>query len=704
MPYIIGVDIGGTFTDAFASDETGAVWSAKSASTPPTYSEGFLHALTELAGQIGVSRPEMLSDTAYICHGTTTTLNALVTGKTATVGFLTTLGHRDSIYIMNLEGRYAGLSGAQIQNLVRTNKPPAIISKRRVREITERMDVNGEVIVALDEDQARTAIGELLAEGVDAIAVSFLWSFRNPAHEQRIRELIHEQAPDLYVGLSSELSPRIREYSRSATTIMGTQVAPILKDYLAPLATELTAEGLTGPFLVMQGSGGAITAEGAPRQAIQTVGSVLTGGVIGTVSLANALGHKNVISTDVGGTTFLVGVVVDGEPVAETTAIINQHIVNVPMVKVASIGSGGGAIARLDSGGNLRVGPESAGAFPGPACYGQGGTAPTVTDANLVLGIINGDYFLGGRMQLRRDLAEQALREQIAEPLGLDVEQAAAAVFAVQNAQTADLVRKVVVESGYDPRDFALYAFGGAGPIHCHAYSADLGVGDVVVPLGSTAAAFSAFGLASADVIFTAELSDPATHPVAGERVTANFERLEAQAREGLAAQRLDFSGITIRREVEIRYAMQTSEVATPAPLGVLDDAAVEDVIVAFEAKYAQLYGEGTGFRDAGFQFITYRVFAIGALPFTPTLPHIEQANGTGAESAIKDRRRVFLDPKEGFVETAIYDYLGLRSGHSVEGPAVIEAPTTTVVVPGNATASIDRLGNVLIKHPRAER
>jgi N-methylhydantoinase A len=702
VPVIIGVDIGGTFTDAFASNEAGDVWSAKAASTPPTYSAGFLDALTELAGQMGVARADMLRDTAYICHGTTTTLNALVTGRTATVGFLTTQGHRDSIYIMNLEGRYAGLSPAQIQNLVRTNKPAPIVPKARVREITERVDVAGEVVVALDEDQARTAISELLHEGVDAIAVSLLWSFLNPAHEQRLRELIHEQAPDLYVGLSSELSPRIREYSRSATTIMSTQVGPILREYLAPLTRELTGEGLDGPFLIMQGLGGSVTAEEAPRQAIQTVGSVLCGGVVGTVHLASSLGHRNVIATDAGGTTFLVGLVVDGEPVADTTTVINQHIANVPMVKVESIGSGGGAIARVDPGGNLRVGPDSAGAHPGPACYGQGGELPTVTDANLVLGIINPDYFLGGRMTLRRELAEQALLVHVGEPLGLDAHRAAAAVFAVQNAQTADLVRKVVVEAGFDPRDFSLYAFGGSGPIHCHAYSADLGVQRVVVPLGSTAAAFSAFGLASSDVIVSAELSDPAAYPVAGRRVTANFERLEAQARAGLATQGLEFREVTIRREVEIRYAMQTSEVATPVDPGTVTDGGVDEIVERFERKYEQLFGEGTGFREAGFQFITYRVFATGTLPFRPQLPHINRANGAGVASAVKARRPVFLDPAEGWVDTEIYDYLRLRAGHRIPGPAVIEAPTTTVVVPAGAGADVDHLGNVLIDHAGA--
>ena len=624
MAYVIGIDVGGTFTDAFASDDVGNVYSAKVASTPPDFSRGVLGSIDALADGIGISANDLLKETAYICHGTTSTLNALVTGDVAKVGFLTTQGHRDSIYIMNLEGRYAGLGQEEIQNITATRKPAPLIPKRSVKEIVERIDYKGSVIVSLDEKAALNAIEELVTDSVEAIAVSLLWSFRNPVHEQRLRELVHQIAPDMYVALSSEISPRIREYPRSATTVMSAQIGPTLRNYLEPLVADLKERGLSGKLLVMQGSGGTVSAEEAPAYGITTIGSVLTGGVIGSRRLGQQLDHKNIISTDVGGTTFLVGLVVDGDPVFSSTTILNQYQLNVPMMKVATIGSGGGAIAWLDPGGNLRVGPRSAGAIPGPACYGQGGTEPTVSDANLVLGILNPDYFLGGSKKLDVELARQAIKSKIADPLGMSVDDAAAAIFEIQNAQTADLVRTVVVGAGHDPRDFVMYAFGGAGPVHCAAYGADLGVKEVLVPLGQTAAVFSAYGLATSDVVLSAELSDPANFPVDPERMESNFAQLEEEVRRRLAAQNVDFKSISLVREADLRYTMQIFEVPTPVPPGHIDEEMAHVIVDNFEDRYASLYGAGTGFREAGVQIITYRVFGTGILPFKAELPTLD--------------------------------------------------------------------------------
>src|SRR3954453_17363678 len=362
MAYVIGIDIGGTFTDAFVADEHGRVAGTKTPSTPPDFSQGFLTVLDELAATLGTETAALLSETHYIVHGTTSTLNALVTGDVATVGFLTTRGHADSIAMMNLEGRYAGLGADQVQDMVRTDKPAPLVPPRLIREIDERIDHKGAVIVELDEAGTRAAIRELVAAGAQAIAVSLLWSFRNPAHEQRVGELVAEEAPGAYVALSSDVSPRIREYARSATTIMNTQVGPRLRDYLRPLEAELRSRGFEGSLLVMQGSGGCVDSSDAPSRAITTIGSVLTGGVVGCPRLANELGHRNVISTDMGGTTFLAGLVVDGEPVSTTTTVLTQSHRNVPLVTFHTIGAGGGAIAWLDAGGNLRVGPRSAGA------------------------------------------------------------------------------------------------------------------------------------------------------------------------------------------------------------------------------------------------------------------------------------------------------------------------------------------------------
>jgi len=695
MSYVIGVDVGGTFTDGVLHASDGAVVAGKTPSTPPDYSRGVLDVLAVLAQQTGETVEQMLAKTQHIAHGTTSTLNALVTGNVPPVGFLTTMGHRDSIYIMNVEGRYIGRSPEELQDVLRQDKRHALLPKRRALEVVERVDRDGNVVVKLDEAQARTAIHQLVDDRVSAIAVSLLWSFRNPTHERRLRELIHEVAPDLFVSLSSEVSPRIREFSRNATTIMSAQIGPGLRDYLGSLEAALRERKLAGPLLVMQSNGGAVAAAEAPRTAISTVGSVLTGGVVGSVSLGRQLGHRNIIATDVGGTTFLVGLVVDGEPVRSTTTVINHHPINVPSLEVHAIGSGGGAIARLDAGNNLQVGPRSAGAVPGPACYGQGGTEPTNTDANLVLGILPERGLLGGKKRLDVGLAREAIRTRIAEPLGMSVEDAAAAIYAVQNAQTGDLLRKTVVEAGYDPREFILYAFGGAGPAHCAGYAAEVGVRNVVVPLGQVASAFSAYGLASSNVVLSAELSDPAAVPLDPARAERNLRRLETQALEGLQRQGLRFSEVVVEREIDMRFTAQLAEIATPVPNGTVTEGGLAAVVDSFERRYAELYGEGTGFRDAGIQAITYRVRATGVFPFSATLPEVKAADSADASGALVESRDVRLPGTRGYEPAAVYDYRKLRAGFTFDGPAIVEVPTTTVVVPRGTTATVDHLGNL---------
>ncbi|MDQ0380440.1 hydantoinase/oxoprolinase family protein [Amycolatopsis thermophila] len=702
MAYVIGVDVGGTFTDAVLDDDAGTVLAAKSPSTPPDYSRGVLDVLELLAGQLGRPLPEMLADTHHIAHGTTSSLNALVMGNVPPVGFLTTRGHRDSIFIMNVEGRYLGRSPHELQNVLGQAKDHTLLPKRHALEVTERLDRDGRIVVPLDEDEARAAIRTLLDDGVRAIAVSLLWSFRNPVHERRLRELVAEQDPGVFVALSSEVSPRIREFARNATTIMSTQIGPGLRDYLTTLETTLRANRLSGPLLVMQSNGGAVAAKEAPATAISTVGSVLTGGVVGSVALGRQLGHRNIISTDVGGTTFLAGLVVDGEPVRDTTTVINHHPINVPTLRVDAIGSGGGAIAWLDAGGNLRIGPRSAQAVPGPACYGNGGTEPTNTDANLVLGILPERGLLGGRKPLSLELARQAIDTQIAKPLGLSIEEAAAAIYTVQNAQTGDLLRKTVVEAGHDPREFVLYAFGGAGPAHCAGYAAEVGVDEVVVPLGPVASAFSAYGLASSDIALAAELSDPTTVPFDPARAEQNFADLEKQVREGLDRQGVRFETVELHREIDMRYSMQLAEVTAPVVSGPLDAAAIEEAAAAFEERYAALYGQEAGFREAGIQAITFRVRGIGVLPFSPELPTIPAAGSPDPAAALAGRRPVCLDAAAGYADTPVYDYRALRAGHELAGPAIVEVPTTTVVVPAGTTGTVDSLGNLIIRRTPA--
>ncbi|GGJ71675.1 hydantoinase/oxoprolinase family protein [Streptomyces brasiliensis] len=699
MSYALGIDVGGTFTDAVASDGAGRIVSAKTPTTPPHREVGVMRAIEDIAGELGIGVGELLSQTDYIAHGTTASINALVQGQVADVGLIATKGHRDAIYIMNAEGRTLGRAAHEIQDTLRQRKPTPLLPKHRALEVTERIDHAGKVLVPLDEDEVRSVAQSLVDQGVEAIAVCLLWSFKNGVHEQRVRELIHEIAPDMYVTLSSEVSPRIREFSRTSTTIMNAQIGPRLRMYLTPLQEQLEEGGLKGPLLVMQSEGGTITADRAPEHAITTVGSVLSGGVIGGMRMAEQLGHRNVITTDVGGTTFLAGLIVDGEPVMAPGSIVNQFPINAATIRVHTIGSGGGALASVDSGGNLRLGPQSAEAVPGPACYGNGGTRPTNTDANLVLGILSPHGLLGGRKPLRMDLAREAIREHVAEPLGLTVEEAAIAIHEVQNAQAGDLLRRAVVQAGYDPRDFVAYAFGGAGPAHCAGYCQDLGVSEVVVPLGPVASAFSAYGLAASDIVLSAELSDPSSFPVEHTVLESHYARLEADLQRALDRQKVKFQDVTMQREVDLRYSMQVNELATTIPDGEFTERTGDEILERFEEQYERINGSGAGYREAGVQAITYRARARASLDFPVILPDVAQAAGADPAEALLHERHVCLDSQTGFVPTPVYDYARLRAGHEITGPAIVDVPTTVVVVPAGVTGRVDRLGNLVLSY-----
>ena len=655
--------------------------------------------LTIWRAREGCQTAASLNDVTYICHGTTSALNALVTGDVSRVGLITTRGHRDSIFIMNLEGRYAGLEPEAIQQITATRKPAPLIPKSLALEVTERVDAAGQIVVHLNEAEVETAIDKLLAENVEAIAVSFLWSFLNPNHERRVREMIKARAPDLYVGISSDLSPKIREYPRTVTTVMNAQVGPTVRDYLKPLERQLEERGFSGSLLVMQGSGGSVSATEAPARAITTIGSVLAGGVIGAKHLADQLNHTNVITTDIGGTTLLVGMIVDGEPVFTNSTVLNQFRLNVPMMDVTSIGSGGGAIASIDAGGNLKVGPRGAGAYPGSACFARGGTEPTVTDANLVLGILNPDNFAGRTMSLDINLAREAIERVVAKPLGLSIEQAAAAIFEIQNAQTSDHVRSVVVGHGHDPRDFVMYAFGGGGPAHCHAYGAELGIREIHVPLGIAASAFSAYGLASSDVMLSAETSHPTNYPVPAALVEQIFGNLEADLQARLKAQGVQFRQITMRREIDIKYAMQIYEVAVPVKSGPIGADDMGAIIADFEDRYASIYGKGTGFSEAGYQFISYRVFATGEIPFDLPRPTIATLEGDVVSRAGRGRRPVHLDSRIGWQDCSIFEYDAMGAGDHIAGPAIVEAASTTVVVPAGASVTLHTSGNLVMTY-----
>ena len=476
MDRLVAVDSGGTFTDCVTLDTAGRVTTAKAASTPADFSEGVVQSVARAAAADGLDLGELLRRTGSFCHGTTVATNALLTRSGSVVGLITTKGHEDAIIVGRTIQKAAGLSESELSNLAHLEKAAPIVPRPLIKGVTERIDYRGAVVVPIDLDETAGAVAELVAGGVEAIAVCFLWSFLNPTHERAVAELIRSRHPELFVTVSHEVAPVIKEYERCATTVLNGYLSRTTHSYISKLQERLADGGLAGDPVIMQSFGGVSSAESSKGRAVALLGSGPTGGVFGAAALGRLIGADNIVTTDVGGTSFDVGLVTDGEPLVVGTPVFDKYHTVLPVIDVVSIGAGGGSIAWIEPGtGLIKVGPQSAGAVPGPACYGIGGTLPTVTDANLVLGRLDPDYFLGGERRLHIDLATAAIETLIAAPAGLSVPEAAMAIVDILDARMADLVRMSTIGRGYDPREFTLFAFGGAGPLHVGAYAADVG-------------------------------------------------------------------------------------------------------------------------------------------------------------------------------------------------------------------------------------
>ena len=692
---VIAVDSGGTFTDCVVLDADGSVTIGKAPSTPRDFSLGVLDAVASAAAALGVDLRELLASTSLFGLGTTAATNALLTRTGARVGLITTRGHEDALIVGRTIQKAAGLNTAELTNLAKLEKADPIVPRHLIRGVTERTDYKGAVIVPLALAHARTAVRELVEAGVEAIAISLLWSFINPAHERAIADLIRAEHPQLMVSVSHEVAPVIKEYERGATTVLNAYLSGTTDRSIAALEERLAGAGLRRPPLVMQSSGGVSSTSKAKGHAIRLVASGPAGGVIGAVAVGAALRFANVITTDVGGTSFDVGLVVDGEPLVNARPVFGKYHTVLPVADVASIGAGGGSIAWIEPAtGALKVGPQSAGAVPGPACYGNGGGEPTVTDANVVLGRVDPASFLGGARPLHRELAERAIAERIGDPLGLPVAQAAMGIVEILDARMADLVRRETIGRGYDPREFALFAFGGAGPLHVCAYGRDVGARAIVVP--ANASVFSAFGIAGADVVAIAQASDPMIAPFDARRLNALYEQLAAAALADLEADGVAAADATLVREIELRYRGQVHEIRVAVPAGTLGARELDELMAEFEARYTRRYGRGTVHARAGTEARTYAVRGIGRLAKPElTLAALGDADARAARSG---EGEVFFRELGGFVPTAVYRWEQLRPGHQLEWPAVIEAVTTSTLVPPGFAARVDGLANLLLE------
>jgi len=692
MAYVIGVDTGGTFTDTVVVDADGSRVTGKAETTPDAPTEGILNSLTDAAGSLGADLDSVLAETEVLFHGTTLTTNTVLERTGSDVGLITTAGHADALHIGRTKSRTTDLSQQEMQHYAAQQKPEPLVPKQRIGELDGRIDYKGAEVVALDDDQIREVVGDLAGD-VDSLAVNLLWSFENPAHERRVAEIIAEEAPELSTYLSHEVVARLGEYERGATTVVNAYTAPVLEAYVDRLVEQLGNRGLAGPVYVMKSTGGAMPISATSTEAVATIMSGPTGGIIGSQFLGREIGQGNLICTDVGGTSFDVGLVIDGEIQTRPNASVNQYSLFQLSVDIESIGSGGGSLAWIDDGGALRIGPDSAGADPGPACYGLGGTRPTVTDADLLLGYLSPEYFLGGRRDIDHDAAEAAMKEHVADPLDMTVEEAAAGVFEIVNAAMADLLRQMTIERGHDPRKFSVLAYGGAGPLHASFYADDLDARSVVVPLGDTASVFSAFGIATSDLNWVEELSTPDIAPFDPDRVTEDYERLEAAIREEVTGEGVDEAALSFSREIDLRYKGQVHQVSIDVPTGTLTEGDLADVLERWEQKYEQLYGSGSTYANAQVELVTQRVVASGETR-DPVLSR-EPDSGT---DPLLGTREVYWPTPSTFVETDIYEGEALSPGDGFDGPAIVQLPDTTITVRPHQHATVDDYRNLIIE------
>ncbi|MEG3155555.1 hydantoinase/oxoprolinase family protein [Sphingomonas sp. RB1R13] len=702
MRFIVGVDIGGTFTDCVALKVPGdggapVVKIGKSSSTPPDFQTGFIGSLRAAAEMHGVAVEDMLAS-AQVYHGCTVGTNALVEHKTARVGLLASRGHTDTIFIMKAGNRLKYQPAIEIAHVAKQKKPVPLVPKLLCEGIDERITFDGRVFTALNEDTARESIRRIIDQGVEAVAISLLWSSVNDTHEKRLRELVREIAPDMFVSISSEVSPRVGEYERTIATIVNALIGPPMRFYLDALEIDLKKHGYTQSLQIMSCTGGLIDADHAREVPVLTVGSGPVAGLIGAASLAKAAevgGGRNVITADVGGTTLDIGTIYDGTPVRRPTASYGQYEYFVPTLDVRSVGAGGGSIIRSE-GAVLKVGPHSAGARPGPVCFGRGGSEPTITDAAVVLGFFDPTYFFGGKITLDTAAAEAALA-RVGAPLGLDGKQTAAAALQIIDSQMADAIWLTLTQQGHDPRDFALYGFGGGGGLHGASIARELGARSVVIPMGDLAAGWSAFGISASEALVTEQTAMSLSSPFDPDEINKRWPVLEARVAEKLAKQGVPADAIEFHRFGELRYQLQINQVAVSAEGGVYDAASVERLVATFEAEYERLYGKGSGFAGVGFGLTSLQVHGTAKLSDL-RVGELGPQGGDVASDAAKKPRDVIWYGRGGKAEsTAVYDGAQLRVGFKTAGPAIIEYPDTTVVVPHGCEAGIDPTGSVVI-------
>lgn len=683
--YRVTVDTGGTFSDfVFFNEDTGEITITKVPSTPKEPFQAVLNGVKELVDQ-GVSA----ADVSFFCHGTTVGTNALLEEKGAKTGLLVTQGFRGIYEVMEQTRGY----GPATYDLF-FEKPRLLAPPFYTEEIPERVDFRGNVLKPIDVEAAREAVRRLKKKGVTSVAVCFLFSFLNPDHELKLKELFAAEFPEARLSLSYEVLPQIREFYRLSTTVINAYIQPVMASYLGRLETRMREMGVTTPKLyIMQSNGGVSTFKGSAEKPVATVLSGPAGGVIASMGTCDRVGINNIITFDMGGTSCDVALIHEGNPVITTQGKISMRPIALPMLDIHTVSAGGGTIARIDAVGGLQVGPDSAGADPGPVCYDRGGENITITDANIVTGVLDTEHFLGGRMKLNKAKAEKLLAENIAKPLKLDLLEAADGVLKIINVKMEEAIKAVSSARGYDIRDFTLVAFGGGGPMHAGRMALDLGIPTLLIPL--TPGVHSALGLLMSDV-----KHDYVRSKLVGlddldlDEINHMFHQLTEQAKNELHGEGFNDDEIKIETYLDLRYAGQGYELTVPCPMPPL----TKHDLLLMRGRFDTMHEQNSGHKaeTEPVELVSLRLVSLGLVPQAKLSPG--KKFGRKVEQAKTGERKVFFGKEHGTLTTQVYNRDLLEAGHRITGPAIVEQLDTTTVIHPEQAATVDEYRNIIIK------
>lgn len=683
MEYKIGVDVGGTFTDFLLTSEDGSSEIYKVLSTPHDPSIGLMEGLSEMAKTKNVSLREFIKDVTTIVHGTTVTTNAVLTRKGAKTGLLTTKGLRDALEMRR------GIREEQYNNRF-TNVEPLVPRYLRY-PVEERLDYKGDLVTDLKKKDVLEAVGLFKKEDIEAIVICFMNSFANDNHESIAANIIKEQFPDIYLTVSSSFLPSIRFYDRISTTVLNSYVGPILKSYLESLIKKLKDVGFEGILLIMQSNGGVVSPEIAMERAAVTLLSGPAAGPVAGIEYSSVQGYSDCITIDMGGTSFDAALIKDRTPLVTTEGEINRLRIALPMLGIVTIGAGGGSIGWVDEGGLLRMGPQSAGSKPGPACYDLGGELPTCTDADLILGYLDKDFFAGGKIPLNYDRAVKAIKENIADRIGMDVVEAAAGMYRVINVNMASGVREVSIKRGHDPREFPLVVAGGAGPVHACMIARELEIPVMIIPKESSI--FCAAGMLMSDLKHNfVRTYSTFLNQIHLKEFIALFDEMEQEAFVLLESEHIRQDSMVHIYSLDMRYVKQYHEVNVRVTKEELGKGDIESIANKFHPEHNRLYGYSLEEVGTPIELINLRLTSIGKTT-KPSFKE-EEYEQEDPSKALKKKRKVYIPLKNAFEEVSVYDGDSLRHGNKVEGPAIIEQVNTTTFVTPEYNVLCDQYGS----------